>query len=127
MADQTEFPSLVALRAYAVSPVVRHVGTGTALECGGVDRASDENAFPNTGHERGTKMISNSTVFQIDPTPRKADGEYMAHARISSALDNGEQQDIYLSGDLAGFHLREDAVKFASKWAREWLENYGER
>ncbi|ADG16409.1 hypothetical protein [Paraburkholderia atlantica] len=61
------------------------------------------------------------TNFRIDPTPRRADGEYMAHARISANAADGSQTDIFMSGDLAGFDLRADAVEFATKWAKEWL------
>ncbi|WP_233856258.1 hypothetical protein [Paraburkholderia sp. HD33-4] len=61
-------------------------------------------------------------VFRVDPTPRRADGEYIAHARISSSGDDGREYDVHLSGDLAGFDAREDAVRFATHWAAEWLE-----
>jgi hypothetical protein len=62
--------------------------------------------------------------FQIDPTPRRADGEYIAHARITSSGDDGREYDVHLSGDLAGFDAREDAVRFAANWATEWLETH---
>lgn len=55
-------------------------------------------------------MRSVSTRFQIDPTPRRADGEYMAHARISSSRADGTEYDVHSSGDLAGFEAREDAI-----------------
>jgi hypothetical protein len=72
------------------------------------------------------QMRFNSSVFQIDPTPRRADGEYMAHVRISCSRDDGEQTTIHSSGDLAGFDMREDAIRFATDWAMEWLERrYG--
>jgi hypothetical protein len=67
-------------------------------------------------------MRFNSTRFIIDPTPRKADGEYMAHARISTNRTDGSECDIHLSGDLAGFDVREDAIAYAKSWAREWLD-----
>lgn len=67
-------------------------------------------------------MRFNSTRFIIDPTPRRADGEYMAHARISTSRADGSRYDIHLSGDLAGFDVREDAVAYAKKWAQEWLD-----
>jgi hypothetical protein len=71
-------------------------------------------------------MHFDSSMFQIDPTPRRADGEYMAHVRISSNREGVGLQDIHESGDLAGFDMREDAVKFATNWAMEWLERrYG--
>ncbi|CAB3759708.1 hypothetical protein [Paraburkholderia solisilvae] len=71
-------------------------------------------------------MRFNSSIFQIDATPRRADGEYMAHARISCNRDGEARQDIYVSGDLAGFDMREDAIRFATDWAMEWLERrYG--
>ncbi|TDG03699.1 hypothetical protein E1N52_33515 [Paraburkholderia guartelaensis] len=66
-------------------------------------------------------MYFNSTRFLIDPTPRKADGEFIAHARISTSRADGSEDDIHLSGDLAGFDLREDAIAFAKTWAQEWL------
>jgi len=66
-------------------------------------------------------MRSDSTRFRIDPTPRRADGEYMAHARISTNRPDGSQYDIHLSGDLAGFELREDAIVYAQNWATQWL------
>ncbi|MFP3794718.1 hypothetical protein [Paraburkholderia sp. SIMBA_027] len=66
-------------------------------------------------------MHFNSTRFLIDPTPRKADGEFIAHARISTSRADGSEDDIHLSGDLAGFDLREDAIAFAKTWAQEWL------
>jgi hypothetical protein len=71
-------------------------------------------------------MHFNSSTFQIDPTPRRADGEYMAHAKISCNREGTGPQDIHESGDLAGFDMREDAVRFATDWAMEWLERrYG--
>jgi hypothetical protein len=64
--------------------------------------------------------------YRIDPTPRRADGEYMAHARISAHTADGSEADIFMSGDLAGFDLRDDAVRYATGWAMEWLERrYG--
>ncbi|RQH06573.1 hypothetical protein [Paraburkholderia dinghuensis] len=66
-------------------------------------------------------MRFNSTRFIIDPTPRRADGEYMAHARISTNRADGSEHDIHLSGDLAGFDVREDAIAYAKNWAQEWL------
>jgi hypothetical protein len=71
-------------------------------------------------------MHFDSSMFQIDPTPRRADGEYMAHARICCNRDGVGLQDIHESGDLAGFDMREDAVRFATDWAMKWLERrYG--
>lgn len=67
-------------------------------------------------------MLFNSTNFRIDPTPRRADGEYMAHARISTVLLDGSEIDVHSSGDLAGFDARDDAVAYAKKWATEWLD-----
>ncbi|MBP0596306.1 hypothetical protein J8I87_43375 [Paraburkholderia sp. LEh10] len=66
-------------------------------------------------------MRFNSTRFTIDPTPRRADGEYVAHARISTSRADGSEYDIHLSGDLAGFDAREDAIAHAKNWAQEWL------
>lgn len=68
------------------------------------------------------QMRFNSTLIVIDPTPRRADGEYMAHARISSSQPDGTRHDIHLSGDLAGFDAREDAIAYAKNWAQEWLD-----
>jgi len=67
-------------------------------------------------------MHFNSTLIAIDPTPRRADGEYMAHARISTSRPDGSECDLHLSGDLAGFDAREDAIAYAKKWAYEWLD-----
>ncbi|MBB3258307.1 hypothetical protein F4827_003175 [Paraburkholderia bannensis] len=67
-------------------------------------------------------MRFNSTRFIIDPTPRKADGEYMAHARITTSRADGSEYDIHSSGDLAGFDMREDAIAHAREWAHEWLD-----
>jgi len=67
-------------------------------------------------------MHFNSTRFLIDPTPRRADGEYMAHARISCSKADGSEYDVHLSGDLAGFDVRDDAIAYAKNWAREWLD-----
>ncbi|WP_423382420.1 hypothetical protein [Burkholderia sp. LMG 32019] len=67
-------------------------------------------------------MQLDSTRLHIDPTPRRADGEYMAHARISINRADGSECDVQLSGDLAGFDVREDAIAFAKNWALEWLD-----
>jgi len=67
-------------------------------------------------------MHFNSTRFLIDPTPRRADSEYMAHARISCSRADGSEYDVHLSGDLAGFDVRDDAIAYAKNWAREWLD-----
>ncbi|WP_207000456.1 hypothetical protein [Trinickia mobilis] len=67
-------------------------------------------------------MQFNSTRFRIDPTPRRADGEFMAHARISTRRADGSEFDIHLSGDLAGFDVRDDAIAYAKNWAQEWLD-----
>ena len=67
-------------------------------------------------------MQLDSTRFHIDPTPRRGDGECMAHARISIDRADGSECDVQLSGDLAGFDVREDAIAFAKNWALEWLD-----
>ena len=67
-------------------------------------------------------MQPNTCNFRIDPTPRRADGEYMAHARISTNNDDGGETDLFVSGDLAGFDRRDEAVAFAKNWAQEWLQ-----
>lgn len=66
-------------------------------------------------------MKLNLTRYVIDPTPRRADGEYMAHARIRTHRADGSEYDVLMSGDLAGFDLREDAIAYARNWAQEWL------
>jgi hypothetical protein len=68
-------------------------------------------------------MHLSPSSYRIDPTPRRADGEYMAHARISAHAADGSEADILMSGDLAGFELRDDAVRYAIDWANAWLEN----
>jgi len=67
-------------------------------------------------------MRFNSTLIVVDPTPRRADGEYMAHARISGSRADGTGYDIHSSGDLAGFDAREDAIAYAKNWAQDWLD-----
>lgn len=67
-------------------------------------------------------MPSESNQYCVDPTPRRADGEYMAHARISSLRLDGSECDIFLSGDLRGFELREDAIAYARSWGARWVE-----
>lgn len=69
-------------------------------------------------------MQIDSTRFRIDPTPRRADGEYMAHARISTCRADGSELDIHMSGDLAAFDKRDDAIAFAKDWALQWLDAY---
>ena len=66
-------------------------------------------------------MRFNSTRFIIDPTPRRADGEYMAHARIGTSRADGSEYDIHLSGDLAGFDVRADVITDAKKRVQHWL------
>jgi hypothetical protein len=67
-------------------------------------------------------MQANSTQFRIDPTPRRADGEYMAHARISGSRPDGSEYDVHSSGDLAAFDVRDDAIAYAKCWAQQWLD-----
>ncbi|MET3552356.1 hypothetical protein ABIC50_002280 [Burkholderia sp. 567] len=69
----------------------------------------------------GWQMLINSTRFRIDPTPRRADGEFIAHARIITILEDGDEREVHVSGDLAGFDVRDDAVAYATKWVEEWL------
>jgi hypothetical protein len=70
-------------------------------------------------------MSFDLATFLIDATPRRADGEYMAHARISGVPPDGIAF-THLSGDLAGFDLRDDAIQYANNWAKAWLEQrYG--
>lgn len=70
-------------------------------------------------------MSIKPAVFFIDPTPRRADGEYIAHVRIFFCDADPYQIDEYLSGDLAGFDQRADAVAFAREWAEKWLLQSG--
>ncbi|AOJ01686.1 MULTISPECIES: hypothetical protein [Burkholderia] len=71
-------------------------------------------------------MQFNSTLFRIDPTPRRADGEYMAHARIIEVDRDGIESDVLMSGDLKGFDQRDEAIAYAQIWAKEWLRTrYG--
>jgi len=67
-------------------------------------------------------MQADTRNIRIDPTPRRADGEYMAHARICADRADGSVMDVFVSGDLAGFDRRDDAVAYAANWARQWLE-----
>ncbi|NIF44398.1 hypothetical protein F3J14_26700 [Burkholderia sp. Tr-862] len=66
-------------------------------------------------------MLFNSTRFRIDPTPRRADGQYIAHARITTLLVDGDERQVLCSGDLAAFEHRDDAVAHAAKWGEGWL------
>jgi hypothetical protein len=45
----------------------------------------------------------------------------MAHARISCSRADGSEYDVHLSGDLAAFDVRDDAIACAKNWAHEWL------
>jgi hypothetical protein len=73
--------------------------------------------------DRGrTFMQTELATFRIDPTPRRADGEYMAHARIRQRCVDGTEMEVCASGDLAGFDSRDDAIAFAIDWAETWLE-----
>lgn len=60
--------------------------------------------------------------LRIDPTPRRADGEFIAHVRISILTEDGSETELFASGDLAGFDSRLDAVAFAKKWAGDRLD-----
>ncbi|AQH05190.1 hypothetical protein A9R05_40030 (plasmid) [Burkholderia sp. KK1] len=64
------------------------------------------------------------TRFGVDPTLRRADDEYLAHAKITTPAVDGQEVQIIMSGDLAGFDEREDAIVFARTWAREWIDAY---
>ncbi|WP_423371215.1 hypothetical protein [Burkholderia sp. LMG 32019] len=66
-------------------------------------------------------MLFDTTGFRIDPTPRKADGEYIAHARITTTLLDGGDREVHSSGDLDGFDARDDAIAYATQWAQGWL------
>lgn len=69
-------------------------------------------------------MGPTSLTFDIDPTPRRADGEFMAHARITMPAESGSEGQIFMSGDLAGFDTREDAIAYARIWARDWIDAF---
>lgn len=69
-------------------------------------------------------MYTAPATFRVDHTPRRAAGEYMAPARISCSGKDWREYDVKLSGDLAGFDLREDAIRFATDCAAEWLEKH---
>jgi hypothetical protein len=58
---------------------------------------------------------------RIDPTPRRADGEYIAHVRLVTTDEDGAETECYASGDLAGFDSRDDAVEFAKTWVQAKL------
>ncbi|WP_333997781.1 hypothetical protein [Burkholderia cepacia] len=66
-------------------------------------------------------MLFNTARFRIDPTPRRADGEYIAHVRITTTLLDGGEREVHSSGDLAGFDARDDAIAYATQWAEGWL------
>jgi hypothetical protein len=66
-------------------------------------------------------MRLDSTRFQIDPTPRRADRKYMAYVHISTKRADGSEYDVHLSGDLAGFEICEDAIAYAQTRAQESL------
>ncbi|HHL4078488.1 MULTISPECIES: hypothetical protein [unclassified Burkholderia] len=66
-------------------------------------------------------MFFNSTRFRINPTPRRADEQYVAHARITTFLLDGSEREVHASGDLAVFYSRGDAIAYATKWAEGWL------
>ncbi|MBC8642570.1 hypothetical protein IAG25_37860 [Caballeronia sp. EK] len=63
-----------------------------------------------------------SSTFDIDATPRRADGEFMAHAKITAG--SGSETQIFMSGDLAGFDARDDAIAYARSWAGDWIEAF---
>jgi len=69
----------------------------------------------------GGLMLFNSTRFRIDPTPRRADRQYVAHVRIITILVDGAEREVHASGDMAAFERRDDAVAYATKWAEGWL------
>ncbi|EKS71621.1 MULTISPECIES: hypothetical protein [Caballeronia] len=66
-------------------------------------------------------MQGNLERFEVDPTPRRADGEFIAHVRISISGADGSATDVVLSGDLAGFDSRAEAIDHAKQWARRWF------
>lgn len=64
------------------------------------------------------------TSFGVDPTPRRADGESMVHAKITTPAVDWQETQIIMSGELAAFDEREDAIVFARTWARGWIDDY---
>jgi hypothetical protein len=48
----------------------------------------------------------------------------MAHAKITTPAVDGQEAQIIMSGDLAGFDEREDAIVYARTWARGWIDDF---
>lgn len=69
-------------------------------------------------------MKAYPSIFRVDPTPRRADGEYIAHARIIFCPQQAHELDVHLSGDLRGFDSRDDAIRFGARWGDAWIAIY---
>lgn len=82
-------------------------------------------AAPLSTTKQGEQVLFDTTQFRIDPTPRRAEGEYIAHARITMRLLDGGEREVHASGDLTGFDRRDDAIAYATQWAERWLAAQG--
>lgn len=69
-------------------------------------------------------MVLSQSTYQVDPTPRRADGEFMAHARITISGTAENETEIFMSGDLAGFDDRAEAIAYATNWTRGWIDDH---
>ncbi|QIE29635.1 hypothetical protein SBC2_77110 (plasmid) [Caballeronia sp. SBC2] len=48
----------------------------------------------------------------------------MAHAKIVTTDADGSEVDLCISGDLAGFDSRSDAIAFGKNWAQQWVSQW---
>jgi hypothetical protein len=65
-------------------------------------------------------VLNSARRFKVDSTPRRADCQYVAHARISLITSDGYATEIE-SGDLRSFVQRSDAIAYAEMWVRRWM------
>jgi len=70
--------------------------------------------------QMASHVLNGATRFRVDYTPRRADCQYVAHARISLITSDGYATEIE-SGDLMPFVERSEAVAYAEMWARRWM------
>ncbi len=108
---------------------IARYATGRMVNASGAGRLGPRTRCPGRAgismtYRKRKHMYDCSEDFHVDPTPRRADGEYIAHARISCSSTDGREYDVHLSGDLGGFDAREDAVRYAANWATEWLKTH---
>ena len=68
-------------------------------------------------------LCENARRFEIDATPRTADCQYVARARIFMVCSEGLGREIHCSGDLEAFVERTQAVSYAETWACRWLDD----